>query len=108
MSKGWGGGSTTRWRALRADVLARNQQEHGGRCQLSYPGEWSVVIREAGGQRVETRRCTGVADTVHHTLGRGVTGDDPRYLMGVCAACNRKAGEPMAGPDPAVAPVTAW
>lgn len=108
MSRSWSGGSTRAWRALRAAVLEENVARNGGACQLAYPGEWQVVVRGEGGYRAEPRRCTGVATEVHHLLGRKVTGDDRRYLRATCMNCNRKAGEPLAGPDPAVAPVTAW
>lgn len=39
--------------------------------------------------------CTGTAECVHHTLGRFVTGDDPRYMVASCKACNLAIGEPM-------------
>jgi hypothetical protein len=77
MSKAWQGGSTARWRKIRAAVLAENLATDGGRCQAVVPGV-----------------CTGLAEQVHHTLGRGVTGDDPRYLLPVCRACNLHIGEP--------------
>ena len=77
MSKAWAKGSTPAWRKTRAGVLLRNQQEHGGRCQLR--------IR---------RVCTGQADTVHHIVGRAVSGDDPKYLVACCRACNLSVGEP--------------
>lgn len=75
MSRNWNG-STTAWRALRAQVLAENRVTNQGRCTLLLPG------------------CTGEADTAHHTLGRGVTGDNPKYIQAVCGHCNLKAGEP--------------
>lgn len=80
MSKNWEGGSTARWRKTRAWVLAVNQEANRGRCTLAIPGV-----------------CTGVADCVHHVRGRGVTGDDPRYLAAVCQACNLKVGDPTRG-----------
>lgn len=74
----WAGGSTRRWRRLRAQILLSNQAEHGGVCQVRIPNV-----------------CTGgQADTVHHTLGRAVTGDDPRYLVASCTPCNGHIGEP--------------
>jgi hypothetical protein len=76
MSRAWSKGSTRAWRRLRAAVLANNQALHGGYCQL------------------RTDVCTGLADTVHHTLGRAVTGDDPAYLLAACAACNSAVGQP--------------
>lgn len=77
MSKAWAGGSTTAWRKTRALVLANNQATNGGRCTLAIPD-----------------MCTGQATQVHHTLGRNVTGDDPRYLAATCAECNQHVGDP--------------
>jgi len=76
MSKSWARGSTRAWRRIRAEVLLLNRQRNGGRCTLQLDG------------------CTGQADQVHHTVGRAVTGDDPRYLVAACGACNRKLGNP--------------
>jgi hypothetical protein len=90
VSKAWASGSTAAWRRLRAAVLAENERVNRGACQAGVPGV-----------------CTGGADQVHHTLGRGVTGDDPRYLQAVCGACNRAIGEPGAS-SPAPRPVTKW
>jgi hypothetical protein len=83
MSKSWKGGSTRAWRLLRQQVLLQNQIDNEGRCRLAIDGV-----------------CTGRANTVHHTLGRAVTGDDPRYLMATCAQCNRYIGEPAKHTDP--------
>lgn len=90
MSKVWEGGSTTRWRKIRANILLQNKITNGGRCTLSTPV------------------CTGIADTVHHTLGRAITGDDPRYLVAACAACNGHLGQPNHRPDPPCKPRTKW
>lgn len=73
MSKSWAGGSTKAWRKIRAGVLARD----GYTCQIGLPGV-----------------CTTRATHVHHTQGRAVTGDDPRYLVASCAECNLKLGDP--------------
>lgn len=90
MSKAWAKGSTSRWRRIRAAVLAANQADAGGKCQAAVQGV-----------------CTGQADTVHHTLGRAITGDDPRYLQAVCRACNLHIGEPgRQSPQPKV--ITKW
>lgn len=78
MSRSWQGGSTRRWRKIRAIVLDRD----GHLCQL----------------RLDV--CTGTATQVHHTHGRAVTGDDPAYLVAACRECNLKIGEP-ARHDPA-------
>jgi hypothetical protein len=77
VSKAWAAGSTYKWRRLRFRVLQANAQENQGRCTVQIEGV-----------------CTGQADQVHHTLGRAVSGDDPRYLIAVCGACNRHIGEP--------------
>jgi hypothetical protein len=70
-------------------VLLANQQQHGGRCQLRLRG------------------CQGQATQVHHTRGRALTGDDPRFLVGACAWCNRKTGDP-AKSDPQPKRVSRW
>lgn len=77
MSKAWAKGSTAAWRKLRARILFDNQVENQGRC--------TVQIEDV---------CTGQANTVHHVLGRLVTGDDPRYLVACCKECNGHIGEP--------------
>lgn len=112
MSEAWRNGSTKEWRKTRQRVLDRNAERNEGRCQLAYPGEWSVVVRipreQGGGSRVEQRRCTGVATQAHHKLGRAVTGDDPRYLIATCEPCNLHAGDPSTAADPVVVPLTRW
>ncbi|MGH2671104.1 MAG: HNH endonuclease, partial [bacterium] len=77
MSTSWAKGSTRAWRKLRARILDQNQRDNQGKCTLQLEDV-----------------CTGQADTVHHTLGRAITGDDPRYLVAACMACNRNIGEP--------------
>jgi 5-methylcytosine-specific restriction endonuclease McrA len=85
----WDKGSTRRWRRIRAAILAENQHTHDGRCQLAIANV-----------------CTGQADCVHHVLGRAVTGDDRRYLVAACRACNLSVGEP----DETIAPrkISRW
>lgn len=96
MSTTWRGGSTRRWRGIRAQVLTANAQPAGkggwvygwgnpvwhkgnhGRCRLAIAGV-----------------CKGRATHVHHTLGRSVTGDDPRYLLASCEPCNLHVGNPQ-------------
>lgn len=97
MSRAWAGGSTRHWRErVRPLVLARD----GYRCQLRCPGEWPV----RGGMA----RCLGVADCVHHTRGKAVTGDDLCYLVAACTPCNQHVGDPRGVPDPQPRPVTRW
>lgn len=86
MSKAWSKGSTRAWRRTRAGVLARD----GYRCQVQLEGV-----------------CTGRATCVHHTLGRAVSGDDPRYLVASCNECNTAVGEPRKY-EPTSRPMTRW
>lgn len=89
MSKAWAKGSTSQWRRVRARVLAENLITNGGRCAVALDV------------------CTGAAEEVHHTKGRAVTGDDPRFLVATCKACNLKLGDvTVASPEPR--PVTKW
>jgi len=79
--RGWAGqgGSTRAWLRRKAEVIARD----GRRCQLKLEG------------------CTKIATTAHHTVGKSITGDDPRYLVAACQACNLKVGDPTkADPEP--------
>lgn len=85
MSKAWEGGSSRRWRTIRATVLERD----GHRCQLKLNG------------------CTTVAGEVHHTLGREVSGDNPDHLIAACSTCNKQVGDPRSN-DPAPTPRTQW
>lgn len=80
MSRSWEGGSSSAWKRTRRAILADNLEHNAGRCTLQIRGV-----------------CTGAATQVHHTLGRRVTGDDPRYLVAACAACNLHVGDPMKG-----------
>ncbi|HEX4725682.1 MAG TPA: hypothetical protein VH333_24435 [Pseudonocardiaceae bacterium] len=77
MSNAWSGGSTTKWRRLRASVLAENERTNAGRCTLALPGV-----------------CTGVATQVHHIAGKA-HGDDPRLLVACCEPCNGRIGNPQ-------------
>ncbi|ALE74930.1 hypothetical protein FRP1_21950 [Pseudonocardia sp. EC080625-04] len=38
--------------------------------------------------------CAHKATEVHHTVGRGVTGDDMRYLISACHPCHAPIGDP--------------
>lgn len=91
MSKGWSGGSTTRWRTLRAYVLERD----GYLCRVGLPG------------------CTEVAPLrgghVDHIVPKDMGGtDEESNLRASCATCNlsRKKARPEPEPDPR--PVSRW
>lgn len=86
MASNWAKGSTRSWRRIRAYVLARDHAT----CQIRLDG------------------CTTHATHVHHTHGRGITGDDPRYLIASCAHCNLSIGDPTKRPDPKPRPRTRW
>jgi hypothetical protein len=99
----WARGSTRRWRRTRAHALAENGRTNGGRCAVALNGSRPCPKHP---QR-RCAPCTGKANTVHHTRGRAVTGDDPRFLLASCTPCNLHIGEPdTAGPQPS--PVTKW
>lgn len=44
---------------------------------------------------------------VHHTRGKA-HGDDPRFLVGSCPACNYAIGDPGRAADPVCVGVTRW
>jgi hypothetical protein len=96
MSHAWAGGSTRRWRdKIRPAVLLRG----GYQCQIKVPGTWTT-------RRGEVQSCLGMADCVHHTQGKAVTGDeDLRYLVAACTPCNLHVGDPTRAADPAPLPV---
>lgn len=83
MTRGWQGGSTTRWRKIRALILARD----GHTCQLRLAG------------------CTREATHAHHLDGKAM-GDDPARLVASCASCNLTTGKPTG--DPPMTPRTQW
>lgn len=83
MSKAWAGGSTSAWRRTRARILLRD----GHACQLRIPGV-----------------CTGTADQVHHTIGKGISEADAD-LVAACQACNLRLGKPDTDPPHKV---TTW
>jgi 5-methylcytosine-specific restriction endonuclease McrA len=87
MSRSWARGTTPAWRKLRAQILARD----GGRCQIELPDI-----------------CTREATHVHHMRGKAF-GDDPRWLIASCAACNLAVGAPnRAGNQPTPNPRSNW
>lgn len=81
MSTAWAGGSTRAWRVLREMILEENRIKNGGRCRAGCKGI-----------------CTSIANSAHHTLGRNVTGDDPRHIVAICSDCNLHIGDPQKHP----------
>lgn len=69
---------------MRAQVLADNVRNNDGRCQIG------LTDLNADG----TPLCAGQADCVHHTIGVGLTGHDPDYLVASCTPCNLRVGRP--------------
>ena len=98
MSDAWKGGSTRRHRKVREYVLARD----GYRCRAHTDGWCDQVQRKNG------HECTGRAELsgphvghAHHTKGKGVTGDDPAFMVASCANCNYYIGDPRkSSPQP--------
>lgn len=103
MSRSWDSGSTRAWRRIRALVLTRD----GQRCRAHRDG-WC--------DRVPTPHvCTEIAALsgpdrghAHHTHGRSVTGDDPRFIVAACESCNLHIGDPTEQVDPPNEAVTRW
>lgn len=81
MSKAWAAGSSRAWRRVRDLVMEHNRLHYGGKCRARVRGI-----------------CLGIAQHAHHTRGREVTGDDPRFIEGVCAPCNLHIGNPITHP----------
>lgn len=86
MSRSWAGGSTRRWRKVRADVLDRDHH----RCRLRLPGTWTT--------RRGPARCLGYADSAHHVHGKGrcagCRADRLDHLVAACMPCNLRVGDP--------------
>lgn len=104
MSRGWAGGSTRAWRRTRVRVLVRD----GQRCRCHADG-W--CDRSGAGPH----ECTGRAELggphaghAHHVNGRAVTGDDERFILAACRACNLAIGRPGAAADRPNEGVTKW
>lgn len=92
MSKSWSQGSTRAWRKVRLGVLDRDEWT----CRLC-----GLPINP------ELRPPHPKSSSVHHTLDRGIVGDDPRYLVASHRDCNAQAGEPGRH-DPEPKPMTRW
>jgi hypothetical protein len=95
----WAGGSTRAWRILRAAVLQRDARAG---CRAHRDG-WCA---RAGHGTQHT--CTDIGEHAHHTLGRSISGDDPRHIVAACAPCNLHIGDPSRTVDPPAVPVTRW
>ena len=52
--------------------------------------------------------CTHRPEAAHHYLGRKITGDDQRYIVSSCNACNLAIGDPSARTDPPGKGYTQW
>lgn len=101
---GWQQGSTRAWReGTRPLVLARDRRAGWG-CRAHEEG-WCA---RAG--RTTRHACQGLVTPMHahHTRGRATTGDDPRYIVAACPACNTYIGDPTRGNDPPCTPITRW
>ena len=90
--RGKRGGSTTRWRKIRALVLDRD----GHRCQLQLQ-PWGPSPEQ---------RCQVTATVAHHVRGWQY-GDDPDHVIAACAPCNTRVGDPQRS-DPRPVPRTQW
>ena len=91
-SKAWRSKNTRAWRRVRLAVLDRDKWI----CQLCK-------------QPIDPRlkHPHPMSAQVHHTLGRAVSGDDPRYLVAAHRACNVAEGEP-GRTDPTPTSLTRW
>lgn len=106
MSTSWDNGSTRRWRTTRAAILDRD----GHRCRMGDP------THPIGKHQPRSPDCEWADDYrgrrgplhVHHTRGRAITGDDPRYMVTSCGPCNLAVGDPTKTTDPPPQPMTRW
>lgn len=102
------GGSSRHWRRTRELTLARD----GWRCRaadvryrgyLPHLAPWRatlVVSPDCSGGDRDRLDC-------HHVRGVRETGDDPRYLLTLCRACNLATGDPRRA-DARPSAVTGW
>jgi len=100
MSRSWDKGSTAAWRVTRQFVIQRDAQL-GYACRAHEDGWCAFVPRP--------HICTGRRGRrhAHHVHGRGKTGDDPRWIVSSCAACNLHIGSPE-DYNPQPTPKTRW
>lgn len=108
MSRSWAAGSTAEWRRTRAAVIARD----GRRCRMADLAAGTLYrhLRIYAGLATVSSGCTGGSPEslqAHHVLGRSATGDDPRFLIAACRACNLATGDPAAK-DPPHRAMTDW
>lgn len=108
MSASWAAGSTAEWRRVRAAVIVRD----GRRCRMADLAAGTLYrhLRIYRHLATPSPSCTGGAAEllqVHHVLGRAATGDDPRFLVAACRACNLATGDPAAT-DPPHRAMTDW
>jgi 5-methylcytosine-specific restriction endonuclease McrA len=89
VSNGWRGGSTTRWRLLRAYVLERDHYL----CRIGTAGV-----------------CVGAASHVDHIVPKSAGGEDTESnLRAACEPCNLHRGAArVRAPEPAPRPVSQW
>lgn len=89
MSAGWSGGSTTRWRTLRAYVMERDHHL----CRIGTRGV-----------------CTEVATCVDHIIPKEMDGPDHESnLRASCEPCNlHRRTSKRRVPEPAPRPVSRW
>lgn len=90
----WDGGSTTAWRKVREEVLRRDAAQGWG-CRAHEEGWCEAAGRDAPHQCRGTAPLTGPhPGHAHHTRGRRITGDDPRFIVSSCRECNLHIGDP--------------
>lgn len=96
----WAKGSTRRWRRTRRGVLLRDV---GKGCRAHREG-WCAKANAGG------HDCADRGEVAHHTHGRGVTGDDPAYIVAACKVCNLAIGDPTVCRvrGPSIEPRTKW
>jgi len=104
VSSQWGSGSTRAWRLLRSAVLARDRY----RCRAHNDGWCAKAKRATSHTCTERAEETGEhAGQAHHVRGKRF-GDDPRFIVASCKACNLHIGDPDQRADPQPQPRTQW